>query len=45
MEVIIDILSDIISVPLEKWDKLKSSYKLITSSVLVTIIIGAFMYF
>ncbi|WP_193774491.1 hypothetical protein [Vallitalea guaymasensis] len=45
MEVIIDILSDIISVPLEKWDKLKSGYKIITASLLATIIIGACIYF
>ncbi|GMQ61519.1 hypothetical protein [Vallitalea maricola] len=45
MEVIIDILSDIISVPLKKWDKLKSGYQIITASLLVTIIIGAYIYF
>jgi len=39
MESIIEILFEIISVPLQKWDKLKIGYKVVVSVVVLAIVV------
>ena len=45
MESILEVIFDIILVPFQKWDKLKSSYKVVISVVLLLIIVvGVYIY-
>ena len=39
MESILEVIFDIISVPLQKWDKLKSEYKVVISTLLLLIVV------
>ena len=39
MESIVEVIFDIISVPLQKWDKLKRGYKVVISALLLLIVV------
>lgn len=44
METIIEVLLAIISIPLQKWDKLKSGYKIVISAlVLIIVVMGVYV--
>lgn len=44
MDSVIDIIIDILSVPLKKWDKLKTKYKIIILIAIIAVIIPMYFY-